>query len=102
MATEAERLSERIAALSADKRTLLEKKIDGRSVSGTQSLAESLKRTGVTHLYCVAGALIRDAISECARKGIRIVACRHQQGAVLMSLAQNFCAGRMASAVMVS
>ncbi|MGR9100683.1 MAG: thiamine pyrophosphate-binding protein, partial [Gammaproteobacteria bacterium] len=26
----------------------------------------------------------------------------HQQGAVLMSLAQNFCAGRMASAVMVS
>ncbi|MGH7887261.1 MAG: thiamine pyrophosphate-binding protein, partial [Candidatus Binatia bacterium] len=72
-------------------------KTDGHTL-----VAQSLKSLGVTHVYCVAGTPIRASFSKCAELGIRPIGVRDQRTGVLMALAQNYVAGRIAAVALFS
>ncbi|MEO6162894.1 MAG: thiamine pyrophosphate-binding protein [Candidatus Binatia bacterium] len=72
-------------------------KTDGHSL-----VAQSLKRLGVTHVYCIAGTPIRETFAKCAALGIRPIGVRHQQSAVLMALAQNYVTGGLPAVALFS
>lgn len=71
-------------------------------IDGHTLVAHSLKSLGVTHVYCVAGTPIRETFSKCAEFGIRPIGVRHQQAGVLMAIAQNYVAGRIAAVALFS
>jgi hypothetical protein len=50
----------------------------------------------------VAGRPVSATLAACVRAGIRVIGARHQQGATLMSIAFNYVAGGLRSAVIVS
>jgi len=72
-------------------------KIDGHTL-----VANSLKRLGVTHVYCVAGTPIRETFSKCAEFGIRPIGVRNQLAGALMAIAQNYVIGRIAAVALFS
>ena len=72
------------------------------AVDGHSLAAQSLKALGVTHVYCLAGTPIRETFSKCAELGMRPIGVRHQQAGVLMALAQNYLAGRLAAVTLLS
>ena len=71
-------------------------------IDGHTLVAQSLKRLGVTHVYCVAGTPIRETFSQCAEVGIRSIGVRNQQAGVLMAIAQNYVSGRIAAVALFS
>ena len=73
-----------------------------RRCTGDEIIAASLRRLGITHVYGVSGAPIYGTLASCAQIGLRVIGARHQQGAVLMSLAHNYVSGGLRSAVIVS
>jgi 2-hydroxyacyl-CoA lyase 1 len=70
--------------------------------SGHDLVALSLKRAGVTHVHGISGNPVDVTMAACARHGLRVIGARHQQGAVLAAAAQNFAAGALRAAVIVS
>jgi 2-hydroxyacyl-CoA lyase 1 len=95
-------LTERIAGLSPVKRRLLRQRSTPRPRSGNDVLAAQLAALGISHVYTITGVPIDRALACCAARGIRLIGVRDQRGAALMALAQNFQAGRLVAAVMVS
>ncbi len=65
-------------------------------------MAQSLKRLGVTHVYCLAGTPIREVFSKCAELGIRPIGVRNQQAGVMMAIAQNYVTGRLTAVALIS
>jgi 2-hydroxyacyl-CoA lyase 1 len=94
--------SERIAALSPEKRALLRKRLSQPLVDGVALVAESLHCLGITHVYSVSGTPIDGILPALARHGVRIIGVHHQQAAVHMAVAQNYVAGKLTAAVIVS
>lgn len=72
------------------------------SIAGHDVVARNLAQLGVTHVYGVPGRPIDATLAACLRAGMRVVGARHQQGATLMSVAHNYFAGSLRSAVIVS
>ena len=95
-------LAHRIAALEPDKRTALRQNLDRKRVDGHSLVAQSLKRLGITHVYCVSGTPIRETFVKCGELGIRLIGVRHQQAGVLMALAQNYVCGRLTAVSILS
>src|SRR3990167_5557609 len=90
------------AALSREKRELLEQKLKKEVTDGHTLVARALKRLGVTHVYCVSGSPIRETFSICAKIGIRAIGVRHQQAGVMMATAQNYVTGRLTAISILS
>jgi thiamine pyrophosphate-dependent acetolactate synthase large subunit-like protein len=70
--------------------------------AGHDIVAVALRRLGITHVFGVGGVPVDATLGACARLGLRVIGARHQQGAVLMSLAYNYVSGGLHSAVIVS
>ncbi len=71
-------------------------------MNGHQSVAQTLKTLGITHVYCLSGGAIRETLPACSQVGIRAIGVRHQQAAVLMAAAHNYRAGQIVAVAMVS
>jgi 2-hydroxyacyl-CoA lyase 1 len=69
---------------------------------GHRIVADTLRDLGITHVYAVRGTPIDNVLGSCARVGLRVIGARHQQSAVLMSLAHNYVAGGLCAACVVS
>src|SRR3990170_4845445 len=95
-------IANQLAALSREKRELLEQKLKKEVADGHTLVARALKRLGVTHVYCVSGTPIRETFSICAKLGIRPISVRHQQAGVMMATAQNYLAGRLTAISLLS
>ena len=76
--------------------------IQNTKIDGHALVAKTLKALGVTHVYSVPGMPIRETVSNCAELGLRPIGVRHQQAGALMAIAQNYVAGRVTSAVILS
>ena len=95
-------LSERLALLTPEQQDLLRQRLADQAVSGHELIALSLKKLGVTHIYCISGIPVHGTLAACSRTGIRIIGVRHQQAAVMMALAQNYVEGRMVAVAIFS
>ncbi|MEX0806423.1 MAG: thiamine pyrophosphate-binding protein [Candidatus Binatia bacterium] len=95
-------LAGRIAALPSEKRKLVGQNLTRKLVDGHTSVAQSLKRLGITHVYCVSGTPIRETFAQCGELGIRLIGVRHQQAGVMMALAQNYITGRLVAVSILS
>ncbi len=95
-------LTERLALLTPEQQDQLRQRLSDQTVSGHELIALSLKKLGVTHVYCVTGIPINGTLAACSKTGIRIIGVRHQQAAVMMALAQNYGAGRMIAVAIFS
>jgi thiamine pyrophosphate-dependent acetolactate synthase large subunit-like protein len=84
-----------IAALPQDKRTLLGHSLKQKFADGHTLVAQTLKRLGITHVYCVSGTPIRETFAKCGELGIHLIGVRHQQAGVMMAIAQNYVTGRL-------
>jgi thiamine pyrophosphate-dependent acetolactate synthase large subunit-like protein len=69
---------------------------------GHNLTALALRRLGITRVYGIAGLPVYETFAACVNHGIRPIATRHQQGAGLMSAAQNYLEGRVTSVALVS
>ena len=69
---------------------------------GHDIVALTLRQLGITHVFGLGGVPVDATLGACARAGMRVIGARHQQGAVLMSLAYNYVSGGLRSAVIVS
>jgi len=88
-------------ALSPERARLLQLlRSKGRHI-GNDILAQTLHGLGITHIFGTGGAPVDATLAACARAGMRVIATRHQQAAVLMSLAHNYVSGALRSAVIV-
>lgn len=94
--------AERLARLSPEKRTLLQRKLETQQVSGIDLVAQSLSDCGITHIYGVAGSPTQPVLAACNRRQIRAIGPYHQTSAVLMALAHNYQAGQLVAATLVS
>lgn len=70
--------------------------------AGHDIVALTLRELGITHVFGIGGVPVDATLGACARAGLRVIGARHQQGAVLMSLAYNYVSGGLHSAVIVS
>jgi thiamine pyrophosphate-dependent acetolactate synthase large subunit-like protein len=70
---------------------------DGHAVT-----ALALRGLGITRVYGIAGVPVYETFAALVSHGIRPIATRHQQGAGLMSAAQNYLEGRVTSVALVS
>jgi thiamine pyrophosphate-dependent acetolactate synthase large subunit-like protein len=95
-------LVSRIAALPQEKRTVLGHNLTRKLADGHTVVAQTLRRLGITHVYCVSGTPIRETFAKCAELGIRPIGVRHQQAGVMMAIAQNYITGRLTAISMVS
>lgn len=84
------------------RQALLERLRNPEPVVGHDLVARSLVQHGVTHVFGVPGRPVSATLAACVRAGIRVIGARHQQGATLMSIAFNYVAGGLRSAVIVS
>ena len=100
--TTSDLLTQRIAQLSPAKRAALQQRLNARRRHGADLTAEALQQCGVTHLYGVAGLPTQSVLPAAAGQGIRPIGVYHQSSAVCMALAQNYQAGRLAAAALVS
>jgi 2-hydroxyacyl-CoA lyase 1 len=83
-------------------RRLLLEMLEASERRGHDVVARVLRDLGITHVFGVGGVPIDATLGACARLGLRVIGARHQQGAVLMSLAFNYVSGGLHSAVLVS
>jgi 2-hydroxyacyl-CoA lyase 1 len=95
-------LASRIAALPEAKRALVGQNLTRKLVDGHTLVAQSLKRLGITHVYCVSGTPIRETFAKCGELGIRLIGVRHQQAGVMMAIAQNYITGRLTAVSILS
>ena len=89
-------------SVEISRRRLLERMQRRDPVAGHDVVARSLARCGITHVYGVPGRPIDATLAACLRADIRVIGARQQQGAALMSVAHNYVAGGLRSAVIVS
>ncbi|MGB7946324.1 MAG: thiamine pyrophosphate-binding protein, partial [Candidatus Binatia bacterium] len=97
-----EYLASRIAALAPEQRTLLGRNLERKLVDGHTLVAETLKRLGITHVYCVSGTPIRETFAKCGESGMRLIGARHQQAGTMMAIAQNYITGRLTAISILS
>lgn len=90
------------SALSPQRRRLLQVLRSKGRASGHDIVALTLRGIGITHVFGSGGNPTDTTLAACARAGIRVIGTRHQQGAVLMSLAYNYVSGALRSAVIVA
>jgi len=93
---------EQIPVLSPARRAALPEKLKKETIDGHLLVAQSLKRLGVTHVYCVSGTPVWETFAACAKMGIRLIGVRHQQAGVMMAIAQNYVAGRLTAISLLS
>jgi len=96
------KLEERIASLTPAQRLLLDQRRNASRVYGYQQVARGLRSCGITHLYCVSAVPSDNLPPACAAEQIRPIGVYNQSAAVSMALAQNYQAGKLVAAVMVS
>lgn len=96
------RLSQRLIDLSPQKRALLDQRLKQHVVTGHVLVARALSAAGFTHVHTIAGTPIYQTIAACLQSGLKVVALRHQQAAVMAAMAQNYVAGKLTAAVIVS
>ncbi len=84
------------------RQVLLERLRERAPVDGHEIVARSLALHGITHVYGVPGRPVDATLAACVRTGLKVIGTRHQQGATLMSVAHNYVAGGLRSAVIVS
>jgi 2-hydroxyacyl-CoA lyase len=95
-------LASGIAALPPEKQTLLGQKLTRKLVDGHTLVTQSLRRLGITHVYCVSGTPIRETFAKCGELGMRLIGVRHQQAGVMMAIAQNYITGRLIAVSILS
>jgi thiamine pyrophosphate-dependent acetolactate synthase large subunit-like protein len=95
-------LKQRLNTLSPEKRALLKHRLNKQRTTGHQTVVDALIANGITTIYSIAGVPIQETLAAAYRSGIRVIGVRHQQAAVLMALAQNYTAGKICAAVIVS
>lgn len=89
-------------ALISPRQRLLQRMRSKQRHAACDIVALTLRGLGVTHVYGVGGTPMDTVLAACARAGLRVIGARHQQGAVLMSLAHNYVSGGLSSVVIVS
>jgi len=89
-------------AADADRQALFELLKRGGQADGHGVIARELAGHGVTHVYGISGTPVDETLVACSRAGIRIIATRHQQAAVLAAGAHNYLAGALRATVVVS
>ena len=102
MENRVKRLAERIAKLSAEKRSLFRQRMDSVRLTGSELVARSLYECGITHVYGVSGEPSGKVLAACPRHNIRPLGVYHQTAAVCMALAHNYQAGGLVAATLVS
>ncbi len=88
--------------LSVEQQKLLRLKLGQKIQNGHQIIAQTLKDSGITHIYSISGTPIDETLSYCSQFGIRIIAVRHQQAAVMAASAQNYLQGELKAVVILS
>ncbi len=81
---------------------LLQRLQHERGVSGHELVALQLRDCGISHVYGVSGVPVDATLAACGQHGLRVIATRHQQTAVLSAAAHNYFAGELKAAVLVS
>jgi thiamine pyrophosphate-dependent acetolactate synthase large subunit-like protein len=89
-------------ALSSQRQGLLELLRSKGRRAGHEVIASTLRELGITHVFGIGGMPVDPLLGSCAKQGIRVIGARHQQGAVMMSLAHNYVSGGLRSVVIVS
>ncbi|MFO0946616.1 MAG: thiamine pyrophosphate-binding protein [Planctomycetota bacterium] len=95
-------LAERIAALSPEKRQAFRLALARKRIIGFDVIGRTLSRLGFTHVFGVSGRPIDEVLPACASHGVRPIGAYHQTCAVQMASAQNYVAGALRAAVIVS
>jgi len=88
--------------MSPDQRALLQRKRGEKRLRGVDLVAHSLRECGITHIYGVAGQPSEEILPACFNHSIRPIGVYHQTAAVCMATAQNYQAGRLVAATLVS
>ena len=71
-------------------------------IEGSQIVAAALKDQGVEMIFTVVGGPVIEAVGACGDAGIRPIGVRHEQAAVMMAQAYQYCGGRLGVAVLAS
>ena len=95
-------LVERLGRLSQERRALLLRNLAEKQVCGFELVAQSLFECGISHIYGVAGQPTEEILPACFRWNIRPIGVYHQTAAVCMATAQNYQAGCLVAAALVS
>lgn len=70
--------------------------------TGHQMVATMLKQLGVSHVYGLTGTPVNETFAECAKAGIRLISVHNQSAGAQMAAAQNYIAGRLVAATMMT
>ena len=95
-------LSKRLRELTPDQRRLLRERLSQRRLSVPAYLARLLAQRGIDYAYGIPGLPIYGFFRDCGQAGMRLVATRHQQAAVMASSAYNYTRGILSSIAVVS
>ncbi|MHB8577471.1 MAG: thiamine pyrophosphate-binding protein [Dehalococcoidia bacterium] len=71
-------------------------------IEGSQALALALQDQGVETIFTVVGGPVIETVGACGDLGIRPIGVRHEQAAVLMAQAYQYCGGTPGVAVLAS
>ena len=94
-------LARKLSSLSTERRSRLQA-LSAAKIDGHTSIARCLKELGIEQIYSISGLPIDGTLVACARVGMTVIGVRHQQNGVLMALAQNYVAGKLVAAVILS
>ncbi|MGB5705549.1 MAG: AMP-binding protein, partial [Arenicellales bacterium] len=81
---------------------LPDEELDSATLTGHVLVAKSLKRLGITHIYGLTGTPINETLAECAHAGIRVIAVHNQSAGAQMAAAQNYTAGKLIAATIMT
>ena len=102
MSAEQQKIFSQLHSLSIEQKNLLRLQLEQKTFNGHQIIAQTLKANGISHIYSISGTPIDETLSLCAQQGIRIIAVRHQQAAVMMASVQNYLQGELKAVVILS
>ena len=71
-------------------------------IEGSEAVALALQDQGAEMLFTVAGGPMVETIGHCGDLGIRPIGVRHEQAAVLMAQAYQYCGGRPGVAILAA
>jgi len=71
-------------------------------IEGSEIVAAALKDQGVEMIFTVVGGPVIETVGACGDAGIRPIGVRHEQAAVMMAQAYQYCGGRLGVAVLAS
>src|SRR5579884_251483 len=72
------------------------------AIEGSQIVAQTLQEQGANAIFTVVGGPVIETVGACGDLGIRPIGVRHEQAAVLMAQAYQYCGGGPGVAILAS